>query len=58
MAHIGADPIFGKSKLMDFELEMGFFVGGSNKLGDPIKVQNAHEHVFGFVIMNDWSGKI
>lgn len=43
---------------MDFELEMGFFVGGSNQLGDPIKVQKADDHVFGFVIMNDWSGKI
>ena len=49
--------MFGPCKLMDFELEMAFFVGGSNKLGEPISVKNAHEHIFGMVIMNDWSGK-
>lgn len=54
---IGAPPHFGPSRLMDFELEMAFFVGGSTKLGEPIEVQKAHEHIFGFVIMNDWSGK-
>lgn len=43
---------------MDFELEMGFFVGHGNKLGDPIKISNAHEYIFGYVIMNDWSGKL
>nr|XP_023024591.1 fumarylacetoacetase [Leptinotarsa decemlineata] len=53
----GTPPVFGTSKLMDFELEMGFFVGGSNKLGEPIPVEKAHEHIFGFVIMNDWSGE-
>ncbi|ENN74556.1 hypothetical protein HUJ04_004690 [Dendroctonus ponderosae] len=53
----GAAPVFGPCKLMDFELEMAFFVGGSNELGKPIKVQNAHEHIFGFVIMNDWSAR-
>ncbi|XP_074042553.1 fumarylacetoacetate hydrolase [Leptinotarsa decemlineata] len=53
----GTPPVFGTSKLMDFELEMGFFVGGSNKLGEPIPVEKAHEHIFGFVIMNDWSAR-
>ncbi|XP_050301211.1 fumarylacetoacetase isoform X2 [Anthonomus grandis grandis] len=53
----GAAPVFGPCKLMDFELEMAFFVGGSNKLGEPISVQKAHEHIFGFVIMNDWSAR-
>ncbi|KAJ8930227.1 hypothetical protein NQ314_016982 [Rhamnusium bicolor] len=50
-------PVFGKCKLMDFELEMAFFVGGSNNLGEPISIKKAHEHVFGFVIMNDWSAR-
>lgn len=42
---------------MDFELEMAFFVGGGNKIGEPIKIENAQDHIFGYVIMNDWSGK-
>lgn len=42
---------------MDFELEMAFFVGGSSELGEPISVEKAHEHIFGLVIMNDWSGE-
>lgn len=53
---LGAPPVFGPCKLMDFELEVAFFVGGSNKLGEPIAISSAHEHIFGFVIMNDWSG--
>lgn len=43
---------------MDFELEMAFFVGGpANKLGEPINIENTQNHIFGFVLMNDWSGK-
>lgn len=43
---------------MDFELEMGVFVGGkSNKLGERITAKDAEEHLFGFVLLNDWSGK-
>jgi len=51
-------PIFGPCKLMDFELEMAFFVGGSsNALGDIIPIERAHEHIFGMVLMNDWSAR-
>merc|ERR1719192_1423006 len=51
-------PVFGPSKLLDFELEMAFFVGGPcNDLGDPIPVEKAHEHIFGMVVMNDWSAR-
>ncbi|XP_056645317.1 fumarylacetoacetase-like [Diorhabda sublineata] len=53
----GTDPVFGPSKLMDFELEMAFFVGGANKLGEPIKIEKAEDHIFGFVLMNDWSAR-
>jgi fumarylacetoacetase len=43
---------------MDFELEVAFFVGGPpTKLGEPVPVKEAHEHIFGMVLMNDWSGK-
>lgn len=54
----GAAPVFGPCKLMDFELEMAFFVGGfPTKLGEPVKIDAAQDHIFGFVVMNDWSGK-
>ena len=49
--------MFGPCRLLDFELEMAFFVGKGNDLGQPIPVQKAHEHIFGMVVMNDWSGK-
>lgn len=43
---------------MDFELEMAFFVGGeANHLGDPIPIEKAEEHIFGLVVMNDWSAR-
>ena len=42
---------------MDFELEVAFFVGPGCELGQPIPVDKAEEHIFGFVLMNDWSGE-
>lgn len=54
----GAEPTFGPCKLLDIELEMAFFVGGpENKLGERIDVNESYKRVFGFVLMNDWSGK-
>merc|ERR1712012_2234 len=51
-------PVFGPCKLLDFELEMAFFVGGPcNELGRPIPVDKAHEQIFGMVVMNDWSAR-
>jgi len=51
-------PQFGPCKLMDFELEMAFFFGGaSNNLGEPIKMEEADKHIFGMVVMNDWSAR-
>ncbi|XP_069767832.1 fumarylacetoacetase isoform X2 [Narcine bancroftii] len=50
-------PVFGACKLLDFELEMGFFIGPGNKLGVSIPVSQAHEHIFGMVLMNDWSAR-
>ena len=44
-------------RLMDFELEMAFFVGPGNKLGDPISMEEAEDHIFGCVVMNDWSAR-
>lgn len=49
-------PTFGPSAQLDFELEMGFFVGPGNKLGEPIRMEDAYKHIFGMVLLNDWSG--
>lgn len=50
-------PVFGPSRLLDFELEMGFFTGPGNALGHPIPVEEATDHIFGFVLVNDWSAR-
>ncbi|MBD3873075.1 MAG: fumarylacetoacetase, partial [Acidobacteria bacterium] len=50
-------PSYGPSRLMDFELEMGFFVGPGNALGEPIPIDQALEHIFGMVLVNDWSAR-
>jgi len=50
-------PSFGPTKLLDFELEMGFFIGTGNKLGVPIPADKADEHIFGMVMVNDWSAR-
>ncbi|RHZ66585.1 hypothetical protein Glove_306g45 [Diversispora epigaea] len=50
-------PIFGASKKLDFELEMAFFVGPGNNLGKPIPIEKATDHIFGVVLMNDWSAR-
>jgi len=52
-----ARPSYGPSRLMDFELEMGFFVGPGNALGEPVPIGDAMEHVFGMVLVNDWSAR-
>lgn len=43
-------PTFEKCKLLDFELETAFFVGKGNQLGEPVPVDQAHQHIFGMVI--------
>ena len=50
-------PSFGDSKRMDFELEMGLFVGSGNSLGEPISVNDAEKHIFGMALVNDWSAR-
>ena len=50
-------PVFGPTRLFDFELEVGFFVGPGNELGKPISIDRAEEHIFGLVIVNDWSAR-
>ncbi len=50
-------PVYGPSRLLDFELEMGFFVGPGNALGDPISIDEAEDHIFGMTLVNDWSAR-
>jgi fumarylacetoacetase len=50
-------PVFGPCKSVDFELEMGAFIGAGNHLGEPIPIAKAAEHVFGLVLVNDWSAR-
>lgn len=52
-----ADPVFGPSRLLDIELELGFFVGPGNALGTSIPIEKAEDHIFGFVLVNDWSAR-
>ena len=51
------DPVFGPSKLLDYELEMGFFVGTGNALGATIPIDEAPDHIFGLSLVNDWSAR-
>jgi len=53
----GAPPVFGPSRRLDIELELGFFVGPGNALGDPISMADAADQIFGFVLVNDWSAR-
>lgn len=50
-------PIFAPTAELDFELEMGFFISPGNALGQPIPVDQAEEHIFGLVLVNDWSAR-
>jgi len=50
-------PTFGPSKALDYELEMGFFVGPGNALGEPVPLAEAEQHIFGLCLLNDWSAR-
>lgn len=50
-------PTFGPSKVLDYELEVGFFVGGGNDQGKPIKITEAEDYIFGLCLVNDWSAR-
>ena len=53
----GASPGFGPSQRLDFELEVGFYVGRGNDLGHPIGIVDAGERIAGFCLLNDWSAR-
>ena len=50
-------PVFGPSGVLDIELEVGFFTGPGNELGSPIPLRETRNHIFGLVLVNDWSAR-
>lgn len=52
-----AEPTFGPSRMLDYELEMGFFIGDGNPLGETIPLAQAENHLFGLCLVNDWSAR-
>jgi fumarylacetoacetase len=49
------DPTFGPSRRLDYELELGIWIGPGNAFGEPIPIGEADQHVAGFCLLNDWS---
>ncbi|MFT5755519.1 MAG: fumarylacetoacetase [Alteromonadaceae bacterium] len=56
-APTATEPSFGPCKRLDYELEVGIFIGAGNNLGEPISIENAEDHVFGICLFNDWSAR-
>jgi fumarylacetoacetase len=50
-------PVLGPSRRLDIELELGCFLCTGNRMGEPIPIGEAASHIFGFVLMNDWSAR-
>lgn len=50
-------PVFGPCRQLDYELEIGWFIGQGNKLGEPISIDEAEDKIFGLVLVNDWSAR-
>lgn len=52
-----SEPVFGPSKRLDYELELGIWIGPGNARGEAIPIAAAAEHVAGFCLLNDWSAR-
>ena len=52
-----APPVLGPTQRLDYELELGFFAGAGNTLGEPIPIEEAEQHLFGVALFNDWSAR-
>jgi fumarylacetoacetase len=53
----GDAPTFGPSRRLDYELELGLFIGPGNAQGDAVSIADAEEHMFGLCLLNDWSAR-
>ncbi len=51
------NPVFGPSRLLDYELEVGFFIGKGNIQGETVPLNDAESHIFGLCLVNDWSAR-
>lgn len=51
------DPTFAPTEMLDYEAEVGFFVGRGNDLGKPVPIDQAEERLFGICLVNDWSAR-
>ncbi len=56
-AATGADPVYGPSRRLDYELELGAIVGPGNAPGEPVPMAAAEDQLFGLVLLNDWSAR-
>ncbi|KAK5110922.1 hypothetical protein LTR62_005460 [Meristemomyces frigidus] len=54
---LDSEPIYGPSRKLDFELEMGYYISQPVPWGSTMRIQDAREHIFGFVLLNDWSAR-
>jgi fumarylacetoacetase len=52
-----ATPVVGPTKALDYEAEIGLFVGSGSALGDPVSIGDAESHLFGVCLVNDWSAR-
>ncbi len=50
-------PVLGPSRRIDYEMEVGVFIGAGNRIGRPIAIADAESHVFGLCLLNDWSAR-
>ncbi|MCV4754367.1 fumarylacetoacetate hydrolase family protein, partial [Escherichia coli] len=44
-------------KNLDYEVELGFFIGRTNEIGEPVPISEANKHILGFCLVNDWSAR-
>ncbi|WJR75511.1 fumarylacetoacetase [Bradyrhizobium sp. NP1] len=52
-----SDPIYAACRRLDYEAELGIFIGAGNALGNPIAIEEVEDHLFGVCILNDWSAR-
>ena len=50
-------PLFAPTQSLDYEAEIGFFLGPGDTLGEPVPIDHAEEHIFGLCVLNDWSAR-
>ncbi len=52
-----SEPVFTATRSLDYELEIGAFIGEGNPLGTPVSIDHAEDHLFGLCLLNDWSAR-